>query len=594
MSPAGAEGPPGAAPAWVRVLPATGSLDKEFDYAVPAGFGPSRPLVVGDRVRVPLGARKVAGWVSATPAGAAPGGLKELAGWRGLGPSPELVELAAWASWRWAGPRRLFLEAASPHRIVRELQRRAGPRGESPLPSWAPGSLGEPWDARSGVIRLAPAADRLPIIVAVLAASGGQVLILVPSEAGAAVLARRLAQRGEDVALLPGAWAAAAAGARVVVGSRSAAWAPAPWLEAVVVLDCHDEVWKETRNPTWDAVELTMQRCRRSGARWLGLSCCPPLSLSHKAPVFHTSRAEERQGWASIEVVDMASEDPRHGLVSARLARLARSAERSSPLLVVYNRKGRARLLACSRCAALARCERCGAALSSATGPEGEILACGRCSSSRPLLCGSCGSTRLAVLRPGVSRLTEQLALLGVEVAEDAGGSDAVAVSVGTEGLLHRGLKASVVVMADFDQELLRPHFAAPEAALALLGRASRSVGGRAGRVVVQTRLASHPVIQAALHADPGRLGEVEEPLRRELGLPPFSALAVVSGSHAGDWLEGLRSPRQAFGDRVELSGPEGDRWLLRAPDTAVLCDTLAALGRRPPRVRVEVDPLRA
>ncbi len=579
----------------VRVLPAAGALDREFDYLMPYRLLPGRPASVGDRVRIPLGPRRVGGWVIAKPATPATEDLKEVLGWRGLGPSADLVELSAWASWRWAGPRRLFLQAASPPRIVSAAESaREGLAEEAPLPSWAPEGLAEAWEARFGIIRVAPGTGRLPYLKAVLAASAGQILVLVPTEAGASALAAGLRGEGVSVALLPDGWAMARAGARVIVGTRSAAWAPAGQLGTVVVLDCHDRSWKETRSPTWEVPALTLERCRRAGARWIGLSCCPTLALSSLVGVFTTSRGSERRGWAPLEVVDMTEEDPRNGIVSTRLAAIARQASAASPLAVVYNLKGRARLLGCSKCKALARCEACGAAL---VGSGGDSLSCLRCGLVRPVVCGSCGSTKLATLRSGVTRLAEQLALLGVEVSE---GETAAPVMVGTEALLHRRVRASVVVMADFDQELLRAHFGAAESALALLGRASRAVGGRAGRVVVQTRLASHPVLQAAMKADPEILARSEEPLRRQLALPPFAALAMVSGEHAEEWLSplgedvggGRSGPgRDGSHGAVELSQIGEGRLVLRAGDTQVLCDALASLGRRPSGVRVEVDP---
>ena len=79
------------------------------------------------------------------------------------------------------------------------------------------------------------------------------------------------------------------------------------------------------------------------------------------------------------------------------------------------------------------------------------------------------------------------------------------------------------VAFLDFDQELLAPRYRAAEEALALLARASRLVGGRGrdGRVLLQTRLPGHPVVEAAGLASPERLSAAEEPVRQALRLPP-------------------------------------------------------------------------
>ena len=75
----------------------------------------------------------------------------------------------------------------------------------------------------------------------------GQVLVLCPSVGEARVLGRRLRRDGVPTAIVaadgPGAvatgeWTSAAGGqANVVVGARAAAWAPAPNLSRVIVLD---------------------------------------------------------------------------------------------------------------------------------------------------------------------------------------------------------------------------------------------------------------------------------------------------------------------------------------------------------------------
>src|SRR5206468_1407426 len=70
-------------------------------------------------------------------------------------------------------------------------------------------------------------------------------------------------------------------------------------------------------------------------------------------------------------------------------------------------------------------------------------------------------------------------------VAEVTGDSAAapppadIPILVGTEAVLHRVAGAAAVAFLDFDQELLAPRYRAAEAALGLLARAARLVGGR-------------------------------------------------------------------------------------------------------------------
>ena len=123
--------------------------------------------------------------------------------------------------------------------------------------------------------------------------------------------------------------------------------------------------------------------------------------------------------------------------------------------------------------------------------------------------------------------------------------------------------RADVVAFLDIDAELLAPRYRAAEQAMALLVRGARLVGGRrhGGRLLVQTFLPRHEVVQAALLADPGRLVEPERARRRLLGLPPFAALAAISGAGSDE-----RRRRAAHGRRHRrrrrrrpLDGPRPD-----------------------------------
>ncbi len=107
---------------------------------------------------------------------------------------------------------------------------------------------------------------------------------------------------------------------------------------------------------------------------------------------------------------------------------------------------------------------------------------------------------------------------------------------------------------------------------------------------MVQTRVPDHPVVLAALQGSPDEVLAEEAAMRRTAGLPPFSALALVSGTQAGAYAASLREAVVAT--PVSLSELAADRYLLRAPEVGALCDLLAGVPRPPgPGLRVEVDP---
>ncbi|MEO7557410.1 MAG: hypothetical protein ABIV94_12495, partial [Acidimicrobiales bacterium] len=354
--------------------------------------------------------------------------------------------------------------------------------------------------------------------------------------------------------------------------------------------------YQEERAPTWHARDVAVERARRAGVPCLLVSPMPSLeALGVADQVLEPSRSEERGGWPIVEVVDRRDEAPGSaGLYSSHLVQRLRDAG-AGRAICVLNRTGRASLLACATCGALSRCERCDAAVRQ-VGDAAE-LTCAWCATTRPRLCQACGSTTLRVVRAGVRRVREELAALVGEPVGEITASAAVApaarVLVGTEAVLHhqRGPVGTVAYL-EIDQELLAPRYRAAEEALALVARGARLLGGRSagGRLILQTRQPDHVVVVAALHAEPALVADRERLQREALGMPPYRALAVISGPVAPELVAAL-GPRLTPGST--LDGPADGQWLLRAPDHRTLADVLASVPRPAGRVRIEVDPLR-
>ena len=560
-----------------RVVPDVTGLDKQFDYLVP------EPLVgrvaVGSMVRMSLHGRRVGGWVTSLgpPDGAvAIARLVPLVKWSGIGPSAEIIDLGRWASQRWgAGRLRPFLVAASPPSMVASLPSSIAGHddvdGEAMLPR---------------LVRSPPSSDQLTVVVEALAL--GPALVIHPSVDEARRLAARLRQLGYSTAVHPDQWARAAGGVDVVIGGRSAIWAPCAGMRSIVVLDEHDEALQEERSPTWHARDVAIERARRARAPCVLVSPCPSATALHWAgdALRRSSVAEEREGWPILELVDRTREEPwKRSLLTSPLIQHLRNADQR--VVCVHNTKGRARMLACRTCKALQRCERCEAAVAQ---DDARSLVCRRCGTTRPVVCQSCGSGALSLLRPGVSRLREEIeAAAGRSVGIVTGDSESVPncdVLIGTEAVLHRAGRADVVAFLDLDAELLAPRYRAGEQAMALLARAARLVGVRSagGRLLVQTFLPRHEVLQAVLHADPSRMAKVELSRRELLGLPPFTALAAVSGAGAIEFAAATALESSSTGDVV----------LLRAATWDVLGDAIAATPRpKGSRMRIEVDPAR-
>jgi primosomal protein N' (replication factor Y) (superfamily II helicase) len=600
----------------VRVLPDEPAIDRVFDYFVPPELPGANLIRVGTEVRVALNGRRVGGWVVDVdvepPAGVA---LSAIAKVRGFGPPAEVVELARWVAWRWAGRWANVLRFTTAPGAVRGLppprdvqwwsharnlavdgpETQAG--REAIRRARAEGARGV------AVVRLPPAADWRPLILGALAElahtnadtnagvdgaasgvdvlSGQSVAITVPTAFAATRLAARLRRDGLPVALLPTDWARAAAGSVIAIGARAAVFAPVPDLALGIVLDEHDETLRDERVPTWNARDVMAERCRAVGVPCVLVSAIPSLEALDLAggvdAAVTVPRAVERRGWSAVRVIDRSIEDPgRRSLISPEAVAVLRSPGR---IVCVLNRTGRVRRCSCVACGTVARCEHCGAALGQPAAPEGgqlPELVCAQCGERRPVVCLQCGGSKMKALRTGTAKVREELEVLaGRAVGE---------VTAET---------ADAVIFLDLDADLLAPRFRSGEQGLALLVAASRIVGGRDGKVVVQTQVPRHEAIEAVLHADPSRFSVVEAERRRELRLPPTTAMALVTGAGAEEWASALRGLERP---ELQIALIDG-KLLVRAPDATALADSLAAVRDSPHRptakARIEVDPLR-
>ncbi|MEN9804315.1 MAG: putative primosomal protein n [Actinomycetota bacterium] len=555
-------------------------------------------IEVGSRVRVALHGRRVGGWVvelldrSSEVASEA---LKPILKSSGLGPSPDVIDLARWASQRWCASRlRPFLVVASPPVVV---HRPATPRRTRVVAEPTSPATSGLIERGGGVLRLPPTVDHLPTILS--AARVGPTLVVCPAVDQARVLSHRLRRTGVSVALVPEDWAQARGGVDVVIGARGAAFAPCPDLRVAVVLDEHDEGLQEERTPTWHARDVIVERCRRVGAVPVLVSPVPSVeawsSLGARGDsVVAPDRDRERRAWPEVELVDLSEQEPwKRSLVSTRL--VADLRDESRRVVCVVNTKGQARASACRSCRTLARCVHCEAAVVEI---ERDEFVCPRCDSRRPRVCAACGSTTMARVRPGTTRLREELERASLrqvlEVTASSGDVDDTGadVFVGTEAVLHRVRRADTVVFLDVDSELLAPRFRSREQMWSLVARAARLVGS-SGRVVLQTSLADHDTVRAMVDLDLDRAVRDEWERRRTLDLPPFSTVAVVEGDGLAQWATDLSS----------VSGVEvtdlGERLLVRAVDWRRLADAWeSARSRlekdaRTRRVRIAVDPPR-
>ena len=429
--------------------------------------------------------------------------------------------------------------------------------------------------------------------------------------------------------------AASRGAAQVVLGTRAAMFAPSATWGWSSIWDDGDDLHADEHAPYPHARDVLIQRA------WLD-NCA--------AVVAGTSRTAEaallvESGWAHELVADRAvlraaapriqalgddfelARDP--AARSARLPSLAHEAARralaaGAPVLVQVPRAGLrpvARLRPLPGAGPLRALRRPAGHLAAA-GPGGaRIPACRWC--ARPAAtfdCPHCHGTKLRAAVVGESRTAEELARAfpGAAVRTSGSTSGVLATVPGGPSLVVATPGAEPVAEGGYGAALLLDSWA-------LLGRADLRAGeetlrrwlnaaalvrpASAGGQVVVAADAGHPVVQALVRWDPGWLAERELADRRELGFPPVTRIASLSGSPAragrvprgaaaarGGRSARARCPsRRGPGRRSSGSAtwcgcraPRGSRWRTRSPR----CRACGARKKVAEHVRVQLDPL--
>ncbi|MET9496149.1 primosomal protein N' [Streptomyces sp. NPDC006552] len=432
-------------------------------------------------------------------------------------------------------------------------------------------------------------------------------------------------------------WLAVRRGAvRAVVGTRAAMFAPVRDLGLVVVWDDGDGHHSDERAPFPHVREVLELRATRDGCAFLlgGWSCtveAAQLVRSGWAAAVAAPREAVRRAAPLVRTVGDLDEARDEAARAARLPSIAwdvaRAALRTGPVLVQVPRRGYVPRLACQRCREPARCRHCAGPLEAreATG----VLACGWCGRSEAgWQCDTCGGTRLRAQVVGARRTAEELgrAFSTVpvrtsgreQVLDTVPGEPALVVSTpGAEPVAEGGYAAALLL--DGWAMLGRPDLRAGEDALRRWIAAAALVRPQeaGGTVVIMAEPTLRPV-QALVRWDPAGHAVRELADRAELGFPPVSRMASVSGTPAAlqDFLGAVELPGDAevLGPvPLPASGPgaarrpgappaaaPGERVLVRVPpgSGAALARALKqAQAARMARggvepVRVRVDPL--
>ncbi|MEX2655461.1 MAG: hypothetical protein WD532_10600 [Acidimicrobiia bacterium] len=571
-------------------------MDGGFRYAIPETLAAT--IELGTVVRVPLGGRRVRGFVVAVEDGADGDALKPVAavsGDRAVFDEP-LLESLRWASHHYASPLSAMLERAAPPNNPRLHPSRLLP---------PPAVTG---DTLSGVVEAAIGRRRVPPTVVLsshpptglLAATAGSLL----SHGLSTMVITATTREAEELfevfsAVLPGhcviahgdmpdraitgAWSRATMPCVLVGTPRVVCW-PVARLGLAVVLEEGRRAMKDRQTPTVHVREVLRRRGQRER---FGLTVVGPTPTTEVLATGPTVIRSGGRMWNSVEVVDLRKESTGGSIFSepVRMA-LAAVTRRGGSSFVFGHRKGYAAATRCGACRTVRRCPGCGSR------PDpGER--CTRCSFELGP-CIDCGGTRFEALGAGVGRVVAEAGrIVGSEFVVPAPASGLVVV--GTErDVLGLG-DLDLVVVPDFDGLLHGTNYRSAEDALRLGARLAGLVGRGSGRrMMLQTSEPDHPAVRGLVKSDPLSALESELETRRVMGYPPSGELAVieVGGGSPPDLTPLL--------EHCDVLGPaphrDGTRWLLQGSDLGRAKTALRPMVQRwrdsGLRVRIDVDPI--
>ncbi|MEU2113631.1 primosomal protein N' [Streptomyces sp. NPDC019507] len=562
-------------------------LDQYFDYAVPEELDEAAQPGVRVRVRFGAGAHQVRegrreggrlidGFLVERRAESDYSGpLAALAGVVSPEPvlSPGLLALARAVADRYAGSLADVLQLAVPPRSAR-AESRPSPPPQPPPPAPEPGTWARYEQgpaflhalARGGAPRAVWTAlpgphwaGELAAAVAATLASGRGALVVVPDGRAAARVDAALTAllgEGHHAVLTAEAgpekryaqWLSVRRGSvRAVVGTRAAMFAPVRDLGLVAIWDDGDSSHSEQHAPQPHAREVLLLRAAHERCGFLlgSVSCtveAAQLVETGWARPLVADREQVRRAAPLIRTVGDGELARDEAARAARLPSLAwqtvRDGLRHGPVLVQVPRRGYVPRLACERCREPARCGHCSGPLEA---PREQDLSCGWCGrDATGWHCAACGGARLRARIVGARRTAEELGRAFPAVPVRTSGRDHVLDSVpgrpalvvstpGAEPVAEGGYAAALLL--DGWAMLGRPDLRAGEEALRRWTAAASLVRGQVegGTVVVVAEPTLRPV-QALVRWDPVGHAQRELAERAELGFPPVSRMASVTG----------------------------------------------------------------
>jgi primosomal protein N' (replication factor Y) (superfamily II helicase) len=382
------------------------------------------------------------------------------------------------------------------------------------------------------------------------------------------------------------AWLLASLGhADIVIGTRSAIFTPLRSPGIIILDEEHDMSFKQQEGFRYSARDLAALRCQRLKIPLILGSATPSLESYYNAAQqrYKLLPLTQRAGNAkppTIELIDLKRQPLKEGFSQPLLDTIEQHLLASGQVLVFINRRGFAPTLLCHDCGWLSQCPNCDSRLTVHQHPS--HLHCHHCDYQRSLIhqCPNCNSRELNCVGQGTER-TEVLLqnqfpdfpVLRVDrdstrrknamqdIVDEVNRGEPCLL-VGTQMLAkgHHFPNVTLVAIIDADGGLFSTDFRGPER----MGQLMLQVAGRAGReerqgkVLIQSHLCDHPLLQTLLRQGYSAFAQLLLDERQVSHLPPhrFMALLRAESKRPENALELLQTAR-AIAQGISPSDPE-------------------------------------
>jgi primosomal protein N' (replication factor Y) len=519
------------------------SLDRPFTYELPTELQAG----IGSLVRFRFHGKLTRGWVLGTTDDV-PSRMLRIQ--TAVSPvqffDDRMLELLRWVSSRYVAPLASVITRSHPPRVASEdtnvarrdtpLARSGSLEGASPPPPQSLdvyregdrllGAIGH-GNGETYRLRPVPELEQQTAVEAVGACldAGRRAIVIVPEADPLPATAEALMGAfGERVAMFVGGdkraryrmWLDIQAGRYdVVVGTRGVVFAPVSDLGLIWLSRESHALHREERSPYFHVRDVANTRARIDGAVFVMSALChsAEAQMLDAVDVVPATRA-----WPPVEVVKPGPEGRAPRLVAA--LREARSGFLFAPL------PGYGVARVCRNCNEPAACAECGGVLRL---EEGRVR-CAVCEAEGR--CAHCGASDFGIARGGAERAAEwAAAITGSNVRRaDRLQPDGITVG-GVETVKDVGApRLDLVGILDADLAARRPGISAMERSLAIWMEAAGWARPQ-GRVIVQSRAANDPAIQALVQGNPSRYYRAELERRAKAGFPAGHPVFRVTGT---------------------------------------------------------------